>query len=90
MTYRFWPFFIVAIFAIFKLTKLFQGHETGELVAWAFGSAGWLWIMWAYWKDRDMVARSGNFKYQNGENDFARTFYAISMVVTYVIAVISF
>lgn len=83
------PFFSVLVVFPLKLWLLWTNFDVFNVVAWCVGSAMWLWITWAYWKNRDMPAYAGSFRYENGKNQFARTMYAISTLVCYLIAALA-
>ena len=82
------PFVAVVIFGLLKLALIMPTHNRFDVAGWLVFSIGWAWITWAYWKDKDMPAYSGNFDYKNGENDFPRAMYVVAMVACYVIGLV--
>ena len=76
--------------SIAKLFILWQRQNTFDLLSWIFFSAIWIWVGWGYWKDKDMPAYVGNFRYNDGKNQLARTIFVVSMIVCFLIGFIGY
>lgn len=79
------PFFVLVSLSPLKFFLLLQASDITEMILWGLISLGFGWIEWAYWKNREMPARAGNFKYQNGKNDFIRALYAAAILCAYLL-----
>ena len=85
MNIRAFPFLIVVAIGLGRLIYAFSAFKLDVLVGWLLMSLGWGWVCWAFWKNKDMPAVSGNFKYEDGKNDFIRAVYTIALVSMYLL-----
>lgn len=73
------PFLIVISFLFIKFILLINKSNITDIFTWITVGLIWLWIAWAYWRDKSMPAIYGSFHYKNAENNFIRSFYVISI-----------
>lgn len=83
------PFLLVIVLGSVKLFFMLSRPSTFDQIGWGMSSIMWAWITWAYWKDKDMPARAGSFKYENGQNNVARTMYVLVMLFCYLLGVVA-
>lgn len=86
MNIRVFPVLIVAGIGLVRLIYAFFHFRLDVLIGWLLMSLGWGWACWAFWKNKNMPAVSGNFKYEDGKNDFIRAIYAVALVIMYALA----
>lgn len=81
---------LVFIFAVCLVkTAFFSRHFSSfEWLAWLLTSGGALYVSWAYWRDKNLPARSGNFKFEEGKNSTARALYVAVIGGMYIAAAI--
>lgn len=79
------PFLLVVLFAPIKLYFLYHSSTKPEFILWVVGISGvCIWPTWAYWKDRDMPARSGDFQFRaDGKNSVTRSIYVCFLLVCF-------
>lgn len=85
MNLRAIPFIFAIALGLVKLFLLIIRRDVFDIFAWLLFSVICLWVCWAYWKNRDIPAYSGNFKFQDGRNEIPRAAFTLLMVVAYFI-----
>lgn len=74
--------------ALLRIVGFPQHFDKFEWVAWSLISCAFLYVGWAYWKDKDLPARSGDFKFEEGKNSTARALYVTMVVGIYAVVAI--
>lgn len=82
------PFLLIMAVGLMKLFMFSQRPSTFDLIGWTMSSLMLIWIAWAYWKDKELPAYAGNFSYQNGTNQFARTMYVSVWLCCYLVVAV--
>jgi hypothetical protein len=90
MKFKYIPFILVLTLAPVKIFLLLQKGNLFDSLSWTVFSAVWMWIEWSFWKDKDMPSYAGSFRYADGKNQIARTFFVVIMIVCYLIGVIGY
>jgi len=88
MNLRAIPLIFVILLGPMKLFFLATRRDAFDIFAWILFSAACLWVCWAYWKNRDIPAYSGNFKFQDGRNELPRVAFTLLMTAVYFIGAI--
>jgi hypothetical protein len=83
MDIKIFPLLISCILLLIKCISLKHKFSIEDIFGWLTISLIWLWITWAYWKNKTLPSIHGGFQYKNGENNFIRSFYVAAITLLF-------
>ena len=83
MDIKIFPLLISCILLLIKFISLIYKFSIVDIFVWLNISFIWLWITWAYWKDKTLPSTHGGFQFENGGNNFIRSFYVTAITLLF-------